>query len=179
VASTIPASGSGTIYYDRSFARYGQAYGNYDPGGSYAQEFAGDTQDLFGGLFDTRNRELAQNQGRRLTPDPAHTGWNQLCGGQSLTIFNGVDANLDRNNADWAELIDKALLAHPSAAEWSNTAVCKENPNRTLNAPLALVGCLWATRRSTGSPPSTKARHTSFTNGWKEFNFNWRNHADW
>jgi hypothetical protein len=73
--------------------------------------------------------------------------------GQSLTIFNGVDANLDGNITDWAELIGNPLSAHLSAGEWFNTAVCKENPNRTLNAPLALVGCLWASRRSAGSNP--------------------------
>jgi len=53
-----------------------------------------------------------------------------------LTIFNGVDANLDGNNTDWAELIGNPLLARPSAAEWFQHAVCKENPNRTLNARL-------------------------------------------
>jgi len=55
-----------------------------------------------------------------------------------LTIFNGVDANRDGNITDWTELIGNPLLAHPSDAEWFNTAVCKENPNWTLNAVLAL-----------------------------------------
>lgn len=73
-ASSIPASGSGTIYYDRSFAPYGQMYGN--SGTPYSQDFTGDTQDLYSGLFDTPNREYAQGQGRWLTPDPAHAGWN-------------------------------------------------------------------------------------------------------
>lgn len=76
VSSYIPASGNGTIYYDRSFAPYGQMYGNNGPGGLYGQTFAGDTGDLDFGLFDTPNRELAQNQGRWTTPDPAHHGWN-------------------------------------------------------------------------------------------------------
>lgn len=76
VSSYIPASGNGTIYYDRSFAPYGQVYGNNGPGGLYGQSFTGDTNDLDWGLFDTPNRELAQSQGRWLTPDPAQSGWN-------------------------------------------------------------------------------------------------------
>jgi RHS repeat-associated protein len=75
VASTIPASGSGTIFYDRSFAPYGQLYGDNGPSGSGSQFFTGDTH-LAIGLFDTPNRELNQSQGRWLTPDPAHSGWN-------------------------------------------------------------------------------------------------------
>jgi RHS repeat-associated protein len=77
VSSYIPASGNGTMYYDRSFAPYGQMYGNNGPGSAYGQVFTGDTGDLGPGMFDTPNRELAQNQGRWLTPDPAHAGWNQ------------------------------------------------------------------------------------------------------
>jgi hypothetical protein len=38
--------------------------------------FTGDTQDAFTSLYDTDNRELNQLQGRWLTPDPAHSGWN-------------------------------------------------------------------------------------------------------
>jgi hypothetical protein len=53
-----------------------------------------------------------------------------------LTIFNGVDGNLDGNNTDWAERIGNPLSAHPSAAQWFNTAACEENPNRTLNTRL-------------------------------------------
>ncbi len=40
------------------------------------QEFTGSTQDLVQGLFDTPNREYASTQGRWLSPDPAHSGWN-------------------------------------------------------------------------------------------------------
>lgn len=73
-ASTIPASGAGVIYYSRSFAPYSQMYGNFGSTGS--PTFTGDTGDLDSGLFDTPNRELAQSQGRWLTPDPARSGWN-------------------------------------------------------------------------------------------------------
>jgi RHS repeat-associated protein len=76
VASTIPASGNGTMFYDRSFAPYSQMYGNNGTAGTGSQFFTGDTH-LSSGLFDTPNRELNQSQGRWLTPDPAHSGWNK------------------------------------------------------------------------------------------------------
>lgn len=40
------------------------------------QMFTGDTQDVVSGIFDTPNRELNSSQGRWLSPDPAHKGWN-------------------------------------------------------------------------------------------------------
>lgn len=73
LATSIPASGDGALYYDHSFSPYGEMYGS--TGTIYSQSFTGDTQDLFVGLFDTDNRELNQSQGRWL--DPAGQGWNQ------------------------------------------------------------------------------------------------------
>ena len=63
----------------------------------------------------------------------ALNGWQlstivTLRSGLPLTIFNGVDANLDGNNTDRAELIGNPVLAHPSAAQWFNTLAFKENP---------------------------------------------------
>jgi RHS repeat-associated protein len=75
-ASTIPTSGTGTIFFDRQFAPYSQMYGNSGSAGTGSQIFTGDTQQAVG-LFDTPNRELNQSQGRWLTPDPARSGWNQ------------------------------------------------------------------------------------------------------
>jgi RHS repeat-associated protein len=49
-------------------------YANFGTLGSL--NFTGDTQDLFAGLFDTPNRELAPSQGRWISPDPAGSGWN-------------------------------------------------------------------------------------------------------
>jgi RHS repeat-associated protein len=74
-ASTIPTSGTGTIFFDRQFAPYSQMYGNSGSAGTGSQMFTGDTHQSVG-LFDTPNRELNQSQGRWLTPDPAHSGWN-------------------------------------------------------------------------------------------------------
>jgi len=53
----------------------------------------------------------------------ALNGWQispifTLRSGLSLTILNGIDANLDDNNADRANLIGNPHLAYPSAAEW-------------------------------------------------------------
>jgi len=74
-ASTIPTSGTGTIFFDRQFAPYSQMYGNSGSAGTGSQSFTGDTHQAVG-LFDTTNRELNQSQGRWLTPDPARSGWN-------------------------------------------------------------------------------------------------------
>jgi RHS repeat-associated protein len=63
--------------FDRAFAPYGESYSNF---GSIANlNFTGDTQDTVAGelgLFDTLNRELHSHQGRWISPDPAHSGWN-------------------------------------------------------------------------------------------------------
>lgn len=48
--------------------------------------------------------------------------------GLPLTILNGVDANLDGNGTDRADLVGTPHLGHRSAAEWFNTAAFKENP---------------------------------------------------
>jgi len=62
----------------------------------------------------------------------ALNGWQilpivKLRSGLPLTIANGVDANLDGNNTDRAELIGNPHLAHASAAKWFNTAAFAEN----------------------------------------------------
>ena len=62
----------------------------------------------------------------------ALNGWQispivTLRSGLPLTIFNGVDANLDGNDTDRAELIGNPHIANPTAAEWFNTAAFKEN----------------------------------------------------
>ena len=75
LATSIPTSGNGVLYYDRQFSPFGEMYGNSWPT-IYSQSFTGDTPDTFVGLLDTPNRELNQSQGRWLTPDPAHSGWN-------------------------------------------------------------------------------------------------------
>lgn len=63
----------------------------------------------------------------------ALNGWEvspivTLRSGLPLTIVNGVDANLDGNNTDRAELIGNPNPAHPSAAEWFNVAAFAKNP---------------------------------------------------
>jgi len=63
--------------FDRAFAPYGEMYLNF--GSTANQNFTGDTQDEnagVNGLFDTPNRELMAKQGRWISPDPAHAGWN-------------------------------------------------------------------------------------------------------
>ncbi|MGB7331015.1 MAG: RHS repeat-associated core domain-containing protein, partial [Terriglobales bacterium] len=58
----------------RLFAPYGESYNNVGIAGDL--NFTGDYQDLVAGTFDTPNRELNPTQGRWISPDPAHSGWN-------------------------------------------------------------------------------------------------------
>jgi RHS repeat-associated protein len=64
-----------TMVADRSYAPFGEIY-NQTGSSYYGTDFTGDLQDTIAGTFDTPNRELNPNQGRWLTPDPAHSGWN-------------------------------------------------------------------------------------------------------
>ena len=74
VGSSVPATGNGTMAYDRAFAPYGEVYANYNlPDHRCSREIR---LVLVTGLYDTPNRELAQNQGRWMSPDPAGQGWN-------------------------------------------------------------------------------------------------------
>ncbi len=77
--------------------------------------------------------QLNYYQGNSRIVKLALNGWQvspiiTLRSGLPLTILNGVDANLDGNGTDRAELIGDPHLAHPSAAQWFNAAVFAENP---------------------------------------------------
>jgi len=65
--------GNRALSYDTAYAPYGESYDTF---GTLKQDFTGDLQDIFAGLFDTPNRELATNASRWLSPDPAGQGWN-------------------------------------------------------------------------------------------------------
>jgi RHS repeat-associated protein len=68
--------GTGAEYFDSAYAPYGQQYDSF--GTLFPVNFTGDYQDIFspGHLYDTPNRELSQNAGRWLSPDPAGASWN-------------------------------------------------------------------------------------------------------
>jgi hypothetical protein len=69
---------SNTVLADRAYAPYGQQYNTFGSTNPVYGTFAGNTADFDSGvLFDTPSRELAQYQGRWLSPDPAGVGWNQ------------------------------------------------------------------------------------------------------
>jgi RHS repeat-associated protein len=69
---------SHTVQADRAYAPYGEQYSTFGGTNPIYGMFAGLTGDFDPGvLFDTPNRELAQYQGRWLSPDPAGSGWNQ------------------------------------------------------------------------------------------------------
>jgi len=60
----------------KSFAPYGESYAVFPTGNTSDLNFTGDNQDLVAGTYDTPSRELNSNQGRWISPDPAHSGWN-------------------------------------------------------------------------------------------------------
>jgi len=63
---------------DRAYAPYGEQYNTFGSTNPINGIFAGITGDYDSGiLFDAPNRELAQYQGRWLSPDPAGSGWNE------------------------------------------------------------------------------------------------------
>ena len=67
-----------TVSADRAYAPYGEQYDTFGSTNPIFGMFAGITGDFDSGvLLDAPNRELAQYQGRWLSPDPAGTGWNQ------------------------------------------------------------------------------------------------------
>jgi RHS repeat-associated protein len=66
--------GNRAASYDTAYGPYGEAYDKF--GTVKPFDFTGDPQNIFGGLFDTPNRELAQYAGRWNSPDPAHASWN-------------------------------------------------------------------------------------------------------
>jgi RHS repeat-associated protein len=65
--------GNRTWTWDTAYTPYGETYDTF---GTPKQDFTGDFQDIFAGLFDTPNRELATNGSRWLSPDPAGASWN-------------------------------------------------------------------------------------------------------
>jgi RHS repeat-associated protein len=74
----VSATTGHTVTADRAYAPYGEQYNAYGSTNPVYGMFAGITGDFDPGvLFDTPNRELAQYQGRWLSPDPAGAGWNQ------------------------------------------------------------------------------------------------------
>jgi RHS repeat-associated protein len=99
VASSVATSGSGSGEdYSRSFSPYGDVYQN--SGYNDPLLFAGMNSDLFGtsgtssGLYDTPNRELANNASRWLSPDPAGASWNAyayVTDPNRIVDFSGLD----------------------------------------------------------------------------------------
>jgi YD repeat-containing protein len=73
-ARLVTNLGSGSPLLDTAYTPYGEKYATF---GSNPQNFTGDYQDLYAGLFDTPNREFDVASGSRwLSPDPAMASWN-------------------------------------------------------------------------------------------------------
>jgi RHS repeat-associated protein len=63
-----------TVLLDTAYTPYGEKYATF---GTNPQNFTGDYQDMYAGLFDTLFREFDVASGSRwLSPDPAHASWN-------------------------------------------------------------------------------------------------------
>ena len=74
----VSAVSGHTVSADRAYAPYGEQYNTFGSTNPIYGMFAGIAGDFDPGvLFDTPNRELAQYQGRWISPDPAGAGWNQ------------------------------------------------------------------------------------------------------
>ncbi len=72
------------------------------------------------------------NGGNRLLKNIVN-GWSiapivKLHSGSPFSVLNGLDANLDGNSTDRAQLVGDPNLGNPSAAEWFNTAAFARNP---------------------------------------------------
>jgi hypothetical protein len=79
------------------------------------------------------NWEIEYYQGRSAVARHVLNGWSvspiiKLRSGLPFTVTNGnVDANLDGNTNDRAQLIGDPTISNPSAAQWFNTAAFTQN----------------------------------------------------
>jgi RHS repeat-associated protein len=98
------------VDYDRAFAPFGEVYDNFGAGTN--NSFAGDTQDMIAGIYDTVARELHPTQGRWISPDPAGLGavslsnpqsWNRYAyvGNNPLTLTDPTGTGFDDNFNDF------------------------------------------------------------------------------
>lgn len=90
IISTVPGTGNGVVSSDWAFAPYGEMYNPIGNQSANRVLFTGLSQDVSAGMYDTPNRELSSIQGRWLTPDPAHAGWNQYAYVDNMPL-NSVD----------------------------------------------------------------------------------------
>jgi RHS repeat-associated protein len=115
-ARLVSSRGNRAAYADRAFAPYGEVYGNV--GAVDAVNFTGDLQDMVAGTYDTPNRELNPSQGRWISPDPAHSGWNAYAYTSNPLV--AVDpSGLD----DLSPMITLTLLDPANQGEGHNVSV--------------------------------------------------------
>jgi RHS repeat-associated protein len=69
---------AGTVFTDRAYAPYGEPYLNFGGTGIATYGFAGLSQGIVSGMYDTENREFdGVRSGRWFSPDPTDASWNK------------------------------------------------------------------------------------------------------
>jgi RHS repeat-associated protein len=116
-----------TVTADRAYAPYGELYNTFGSTNTNNNMFAGNTGDFDPGiLFDTPNRELAQYQGRWLSPDPAAAGWNLYAystNPNSQVDTSGLEPGDDDNIGDGSDGGASGLSASSASPEYAPDAI--------------------------------------------------------
>ncbi|HXJ87437.1 MAG TPA: RHS repeat-associated core domain-containing protein [Candidatus Binatia bacterium] len=156
LGTTLAARGQA---FDTAYAPYGEKYNSFGSSGGGAQDFTGDLVDITNGLFDTPNRELMQNSGRWLSPDPAHASWNAYSyptNPNSMTDPSGLAAKMQFDNPN------SNLKGEQTCAVTSDgMAISCENALNLLLDP-SLIQIVWPD----GSTSSVGGYHKQWIPGY-------------
>ena len=88
-SSRIASTASQHVYYDGSYAPFGE---NYNETGN-DRSYTGQTQDTSPGIYDFLNREQSSNQGRWFVPDPSGMAAVDITNPQTLNRYAYVGNN--------------------------------------------------------------------------------------
>ena len=120
----------------RLFAPYGEVYNNIGITGDV--NFTGDYQDLAAGTFDTPNRELNPIQGRWISPDPAHSGWN------AYAYTTNPLGNTDPSGLNWQTVLlasyEYIQTLEDQASQWLDELEFANVPVASVNQNVSSQG---------------------------------------
>jgi len=144
-----------TVTADRAYAPYGELYNTFGSTNTNNNMFAGLAGDFDTNvLFDTPNRELAQYQGRWLSPDPVGAGWNQYA--YATNPNSSIDPSgltpfpYFPNNAPAADEFDQMAL-YSNAVEYPGQAL--EGFSPLVFGPAPASGTVGTDGGSSYEPP--------------------------